>query len=102
MPHGDASVDAAGDGAVVDEGIERGVGERVDRVGADQARVLGGVEHGHPDAVLDRVGRVEELQLGQDGRPSAVGHAVQPHERGVADGLAVIGVNAGHEAGIIF
>ena len=29
-------IDAAGDRAVVDEGVERGVGQGVDRVGADQ------------------------------------------------------------------
>ena len=48
---------------------------------------LGRVDHRDRDPVLDRAARVEELELGEDGR-RVVGHDVlEPNERGVADQL---------------
>ena len=42
-------------------------------------------DHGHPDAVLDRGGRIETLELGDNLRPTALvmGEAVEPHQWGV-------------------
>ncbi len=58
-----------------------------DRVRLDLAGLLGGVDHGHADPVLDAVGRVVELQLGDHVRPGALRQAAQAHQRGVADQL---------------
>ena len=49
------------------------------------AGLLGGVDDGLADAVLDAVGRVVELQLRDDGAGQALGNAVQLHQRGAAD-----------------
>ncbi len=69
-----------------DAGVAAG-GLDDDGVRADEAGGLCRVDHADADAVLDAVGRVEELQLGQDGGPSPVGDLVQTDERGVADQL---------------
>ena len=54
-------------------------------VRADLTSLLGGVDHGHTDAVLDGVGRVVELQLGGDCGLGAVSDAVEANQGGVAD-----------------
>jgi hypothetical protein len=56
-----------------------------DGVGLDQARLLGRVDHGDPDAVLHAVRRVEEFELGDDVGDGAFGHAAQPDQRRVSD-----------------
>ena len=67
-----------------DAGVAGG-GLEHDGVGRDLAGGLGGVEHGHRDAVLDAVGRVEELQLEGNGGAVGRGQAVELDEGGVAD-----------------
>ena len=57
------------------------------RVRADQPRLLGGVDHRHPDPVLHPVRRVEELQLGHHLGRSPVGDLADPYQRGVAHQL---------------
>ena len=56
-----------------------------DRVRLDQTRLLGRVDHRDPDAVLDTVCRVEELQLGDDVGDRTFGDPVEPDQRGVTD-----------------
>ena len=41
-------------------------------------------------------GGVATFDLGEDGGFAALGHVVEAHQGGVANGLAVIGVNARH------
>ena len=53
--------------------------------GPSSPACLGGVDHGEPDAVLDRTGRVEELELGQDLDVAAGVELVDANERRVAD-----------------
>ena len=83
-----------------DAGVPAG---RFDQHGilVDAARGERVVNHGHADAVLDAGERVEELQLEQDVRDRAVGPrgALEPDERGVADGLGDVVEDAGHGSG---
>jgi len=57
---------------------------------------LGGVDDRDADAVLDRVGGVVELELGQHGGRAALVEAVDAHERGVADQRGDVVIDAGH------
>ena len=81
----------AGEGQA-DAGVAAG---RLDDGGVlvDLAVALGGVDHGHADAVLDRPERVEVLQLGDHGRLGVADHAAQADQRRVADGLGDVVVN---------
>ena len=63
------------------------VGSRMIVSGLISPRFLGRVDHGHPDAVLHAVRRVEEFQLGDDVGDRAVGDPVQPDQRRVSDEL---------------
>src|SRR5262249_47007428 len=64
---------------------------------ADFAFALGGVDHGHADAVLDRPDRIEALELGNHGG-LGVGHdPAQTHERRMADALRDLIVNLAAE-----
>jgi hypothetical protein len=56
---------------------------------------LAGLDHRHPDAVLDRPQRVEVLQLGDDGRLTPLGDATQLDQRGAADRLGHVVVDPG-------
>src|SRR6478609_13704 len=56
------------------------------------------VDDGDPDPVLDRTGRVVELQLGHDGCIQSLRQLVQPDERGVADQLRDVVVDLCHES----
>ena len=67
-----------------DAGIARGRLED-DRIGPDQAGLLGSVDHRGRDAVLDAVGGVEEFELEGDGSEAVTGQAVEFHQRGIAD-----------------
>ena len=67
-----------------DAGVAGG-GLEDDGVGRDLAGGFGGVEHGYGDAVLDAVGRVEELQLEGDGGAVGRSQTVKLDERSVAD-----------------
>ena len=53
----------------------------------EQAVALGRLDHGEADAVLDAVGGVLALELGEHlgALRQSRGHAVQPHERGASD-----------------
>jgi hypothetical protein len=50
-----------------------------------QASLLSSVNHRDANAILDRVRRVEKLELRHDLRRRAVSDAPQPHQRRVAD-----------------
>ncbi len=56
------------------------------------------VNHRHADAVLDAGQRIEKFEFEQHVGDGAVlfGRAVQPHERGVADGFSDVVVDACH------
>ena len=82
--HGQGDAGVAGGG--FDDRAARGQG----------AGGLGGVDDRDPDAVLDRVGGVVELEFGQHGGRAALVEAVDPHERGVADQGGDVVVDAGH------
>jgi hypothetical protein len=55
-----------GDEGETDAGVAGGGLDDGADAGLQLARFLGGIDHGHADAVLDRRHRVEEFQLGQD------------------------------------
>src|SRR5699024_6883824 len=57
--------------------------------------LLGRVDHGHADAVLDGAGGVVELELRDDGGLDLVTEVVQLHERGATDQLGDVLVD-GH------
>ena len=86
LGHGDDQLVAAGGAGErqADAGVAAG---RLDDGGVlvDLAVALGGVDHGHADAVLDRPERVEVLQLGDDGRLGVADDAAQADQRRVAD-----------------
>ncbi len=67
--------------------------------GLQAAVGLGRVDDGRTDAVLHRVRRVVELQLHRDGRAEPLREAVDPYERGVADGFGDVAEN-GHGASV--
>ena len=54
---------------------------------------LGGVDHRHADAVLDRPERVEVLELGDDLGLAARRHPAEPDQRRVADRLGDVVVD---------
>ena len=62
------------------------------------AALLGIPDHVGADPALDAVSRVAAFHLGQHGGFAVLGDAVQLHQRSVADGEAVVVVNAGHDA----
>ena len=64
--------------------------------GLELAGRLGGVDDRDADAVLDRVGRVVELELADDGRGGSVGDLVDADQRGVADERRRVVVDACH------
>ena len=98
LGHGDDELVAAGGAGEgqADAGVAAG---RLDdgRVLVDLAVALGGVDHGHADAVLDRPERIEALQLGDDGGLGVADHAAQPDQRRVADGLGDVVVDPAAE-----
>jgi hypothetical protein len=53
--------------------------------GSELAGLLGRVDHGDADAVLDAVSGVIELQLGSHLGDGAFGHPAQVHQRGIAN-----------------
>ena len=55
------------------------------RPGPDLPRLLGGVDHRHPDPVLDRAAGVEVLELGADVAAEALGEPVEQDHRRAAD-----------------
>ena len=57
-------------------------------------------DHVGADPALDAVGGVAPLNLGQHSGLAVFGDVVQLDQRGVADGLAVVVVNAGHGAAV--
>ncbi len=61
------------------------VGSKMMVSGPIRPGLLGGVDHGHADAVLHAVRRVEELELGHDVRARCLGQPAQPHQRRVSD-----------------
>jgi hypothetical protein len=70
--------------------------------GLQRAAPLRGFDDGEADAVLHRAARVHLFGLREDRRPDAARDAVQPDQRGLADGLedAVQGPGTrGHGAG---
>ena len=86
LGHGEDQLDPAGRAhhRQGDAGVAAG---RLDdhRVGADQAGLLGGVDHRDADPVLHGVGGVEVLELGGDLAVGALGEAVDPDQGRVAD-----------------
>ena len=62
------------------------------------AAFLGIPDHVGADPALDAVSGIASFHLGQHGGFAVLGDAVELHQRGVADGEAVVVVNAGHEA----
>jgi hypothetical protein len=54
---------------------------------------LGGVDHGHADAVLDRPERVEAFHLGDDGALGIADHPPQADQRRMADALGDVVIN---------
>jgi len=96
--HDEGALDAPGgaDHGQADAGVARG-GLDDDGVGADFAGLLGGVEHGHGDAVLDAVARVHEFQLDHHGGRQAGGEVVELDQGGIADQFGDIVGDAGHD-----
>src|SRR6478672_9809976 len=70
-------------------------GRRLDDRAArlELAARLGRVDDGDPDAVLDGVGGVVELELGGNGRRRSIRDLVEAHERRVADQLGHVVVD---------
>ena len=66
--------------------------------GLQRARRLGGVDDADAEAVLHARRGVVELELGEDGRVGAVGHAVQAHERRATEDLGDVVEDLGHGA----
>jgi hypothetical protein len=62
----------------------------------EQPALLGVPHQGRADAALHRIGRVAPLDLGQHGGAGAIGDAVEPDQRGVADGKCVVLIPSGH------
>ena len=52
---------------------------------ADEAIALGRLDHPRGNAVLHRTARIEVFHLGVNRTGDALGHAIEPHERGIAD-----------------
>ena len=73
------------------------VGSMIVGVRCDLAGLLGGVDHGHADAVLDRPQRIEVLQLGDDRRLGVAVSPLHAHERRMADALGDVVVNSAAE-----
>ena len=96
LRHGEHDVVASGgaDHGEGDAGVAR---RRLDdrAAGLELTARLGGVDDGHPDAVLDGAGGVVELELRGDGRLRSVGDLVESDEWRVADQLGHVVVN-GH------
>jgi hypothetical protein len=63
---------------------------------ADTSLLLGRLDHGEADAVLDAAERIERLQLGDDSGIEAGGELVEPHQWRVADQLSDIVSYPGH------
>ena len=68
------------DAGVAARGLDDGA------AGLQQARRLGGIDDRDAQSVLDARGGVVELELRQDVAFDAFGHAVEAHQRGVAEG----------------
>ena len=64
-----------------------------------QALLLCLPDHGRPNAALHRKGGVPALDLGQHPGPASLGYPVELHQRGFANGEAVVGIDAGHPIG---
>ena len=71
-----------------------------DIAGFDFATLLRPLNHAHGGPVLHRAGRVVPLQLEQDGIAGIRAHALQAHERRIADAVFDSGI-VWHAAGII-
>jgi hypothetical protein len=83
--HEDAAVAALRrDLGQTDPGIAR---RRLDDGAArpQKALALGRLDHGQPDAILDRSARVEVLELREQARAATRLHSRQPHDRRAAD-----------------
>ena len=99
LGHGDHDAVAAGgadhrerDAGVAARALDDGA------AGLQRARRLGRVDDADAEAVLHARGGVVELELGEDGRLGAVGHAVQPHERRATEDLGDVVEDLGHGA----
>ena len=96
LRHREDDVVAAGgaDQGERDAGVARG---RLDdgAAGLELTGALRRVDDRDADAVLDRAGRVVELELGRDRGLGTVGDPVEAHQRGVADELGHVVVD-GH------
>ncbi len=64
--------------------------------GGELARGLGRVDERDAETVLDARRGVVELELREHVGADALGHAVEPDERGVAERGGDVGVDAGH------
>ena len=62
----------------------------------DQPSPLRGIHHADADSVFDAGQGVEGFQLGQYGRPQALGDRVQSDQRGVPNGLGNIVIDSAH------
>src|SRR5690606_39889563 len=78
-----------------DAGVARGALDD-GAAGGQRTGPLGGVDDGDAHPVLDGVGGVVELQLGQDRGLEALGEAVETHERGAADECGDVVVDTCH------
>ena len=82
-------------------GVARG---RLDQGGAglDAALAFGGLDHGNPDAVLDRAERIEKFALCQDLRlhPLVFGQSAEPHQGRGPDGLDDAVIDAAAKFGL--
>ena len=81
----DAAVTLQGGGhRESDTGVaRRGLDDRAPRL--EVAGCLQGLDHGDPDAVLDRAAGVHHLHLGDDGGLDVLGEPVEPDHRGVTE-----------------
>ena len=80
-----------------DAGVAAGGLNQHGLAGRDLAGLFGGLDHGEADAVFHAGNRVLALQLGHNGRGQAGRHAVQPHQRGLANQFSYIRGNARHD-----
>jgi len=79
-----------------DTGVTRGTFND-GATGLEFARLLGGIDDGLTQAVLDGVAGVVELELCVNRGASAFGQAVDAHQRGVTGELSDVVVEAGHD-----
>src|SRR6478736_5226558 len=97
LRHGEHDVVAAGRADERERDARVARGRLHDRAAGPQlARALRRVDDRDADAVLHRAGGVVELELADDRRVDALGQLVDPHQRGVADELRRVVVDACH------